>query len=56
MNLGLKSLDIKGVLEVLLYNKNDKCVEKVKPTPVPAVKQTSDTYRRISEIHTIFAA
>lgn len=37
MNLGLKTLGIKSVLEAL-YTKNDKFVEKVKSTLIPAVK------------------
>ena len=55
MNLDLKTLGIKSVLEALLYAKNNKCVEKVKPTLIAAVNLTHDTYHRISEIHTIFA-
>lgn len=38
MDIGLKTLGIKSVFEALLYTKNDKCVEKVEPTLIPAVK------------------
>lgn len=46
MNLGLKTPGIKSVLEALLCSKNEKCLEKVKPTLIPAVKQTHNTYHR----------